>query len=280
MRKVNMRVKRFTVVLLVMFISAGCDEDKLDKALDQRPAKRITWMKDDAKMALIPAGSFEMGDHLDGMVNASPVHRVDLDTFYMDVNVVTVGQFKRFAKENGYNYNRWNDVTKYSPTDEHPMIYVNWNDATAYCEWAGKRLPTEAEWEYASRGGLTNKRCSWGDDESLAREYANYQGTGVKDQWSETTAPVGSFKPNGYGLLDMAGNVWEYCSDWYESAYYDISPAINPQGPSSGGSRVLRGGSWLNNTNVLRVAYRLSIDPTLSLNFIGFRCVSGLPIVQ
>ena len=275
-----MRVKRFTVVLLVMFISAGCDEDKLDKALDQRPAKRITWKKDDAKMALIPAGSFEMGDHLDGMVNASPVHRVDLDTFYMDVNVVTVGQFKRFAKENGYNYNRWNDVTKYSPTDEHPMIYVNWNDATAYCEWAGKRLPTEAEWEYASRGGLTNKRCSWGDDESLAREYANYQGTGVKDQWSETTAPVGSFKPNGYGLLDMAGNVWEYCSDWYESAYYDISPAINPQGPSSGSSRVLRGGSWLNNTNVLRVAYRLSIDPTLSLNFIGFRCVSGLPIVQ
>ncbi|MBB13857.1 sulfatase modifying factor 1 (C-alpha-formyglycine- generating enzyme 1) [Candidatus Poribacteria bacterium] len=280
MRKVNMRVKRFTVVLLVMFISAGCDEDKLDKALDQRPAKRITWKKDDAKMALIPAGSFEMGDHLDGMVNASPVHRVDLDTFYMDVNVVTVGQFKRFAKENGYNYNRWNDVTKYSPTDEHPMIFVNWNDATAYCEWAGKRLPTEAEWEYASRGGLTNKRCSWGDDESLAREYANYQGTGVKDQWSETTAPVGSFKPNGYGLLDMAGNVWEYCSDWYESAYYDISPTINPQGPSSGSSRVLRGGSWLNNTNVLRVAYRLSIDPTLSLNFIGFRCVSGLPIVQ
>ena len=275
-----MRVKRFTVVLLVMFISAGCDEDKLDKALDQRPAKRITWKKDDAKMALIPAGSFEMGDHLDGMVNASPVHRVDLDTFYMDVNVVTVGQFKRFAKENGYNYNRWNDVTKYSPTDEHPMIFVNWNDATAYCEWAGKRLPTEAEWEYASRGGLTNKRCSWGDDESLAREYANYQGTGVKDQWPETTAPVGSFKPNGYGLLDMACNVCEYCSDWYESAYYDISPAINPQGPSSGSSRVLRGGSWLNNTNVLRVAYRLSIDPTLSLNFIGFRCVSGLPIVQ
>ena len=263
-----------------MFIWAGCDEEKLDRAIDKRPAKRITWKKDDAKMALIPAGSFEMGDHLDGMKNASPVHRVDLDTFYMDVNVVTVGQFKRFAKESGYNYNRWNDVTKYSPTDEHPMIYVNWNDATAYCEWAGKRLPTEAEWEYASRGGLTNKRCSWGDDESIAREYANYQGTGAKDQWSETTAPVGSFKPNGYGLLDMAGNVWEYCSDWYESAYYDISPAINPQGPSSGSSRVLRGGSWLNNTNVLRVAYRLSIDPTLPLNFIGFRCVSGLPIVQ
>ena len=275
MRKVNMRVKRFTVVLLVMFISAGCDEDKLDKALDQRPAKRITWKKDDAKMALIPAGSFEMGDHLDGMVNASPVHRVDLDTFYMDVNVVTVGQFKRFAKESGYNYNRWNDVTKYSPTDEHPMIFVNWNDATAYCEWAGKRLPTEAEWEYASRGGLTNKRCSWGDDESLAREYANYQGTGVKDQWSETTAPVGSFKPNGYGLLDMAGNVWEYCSDWYESAYYDISPAINPQGPSSGSSRVLRGGSWNDPSSNLRVANRYGYYPSNTYYYLGFRCVSG-----
>ena len=205
------------------------------------------------------------------------------DAFYMDAYEVTVGQFKKFLKASRYepDYSiNWNQVYEYSPTEKHPMIYVTWHDATAYAKWAGKRSPTKVEWEWAARGGLVDKEYMWGDDESQARDYANYFGAGGKDRWGESAAPVGSLKPNGYGLLDMAGNVWEYCSDWYESTYYGISPSINPRGPSSGSSRVLRGGSWLNNTNVLRVAYRLSIDPTLSLNFIGFRCVSGLPIAQ
>ena len=104
-------------------------------------------LKDGKEMVLISAGSFEMGDHLGGLSNA-PVHRVQLDAFYMDVHEVTVGQFREFVNQSGYSYGgNWNDVAKYSPGDEYPMVYVNWNDATAYAKWAGKRLPTEAEWD-------------------------------------------------------------------------------------------------------------------------------------
>ena len=116
-------------------------------------------------MALIPAGSFEMGDHHDNMSNALPVHRVELDAFYMDVHEVTVGQFREFVNQSGYKYDgNWDNVAKYSPGDEYPMVYVSWNDATAYAKWAGKRLPTEAEWEYAARGGLVGKRYPGGDE--------------------------------------------------------------------------------------------------------------------
>ena len=141
------------------------------------------------------------------------MHTVELDAFYMDIHEVTVRKFKQFVEDSGYAYNKnlWNQVAKYSSTDEHPMVYVNWDDATAYCEWAGKRLPTEAEWKYAARGGLIGKRYPWGDDESVARDYANYKGTGGKDKW-DSCAPVGSFSSNGYGLYDMTGNVWEWCS--------------------------------------------------------------------
>ena len=132
--------------------------------IDQTQAEVIPWEKDGAQMALIPSGSFEMGDHLDNRSDAQPVHTVALDAFYMDVNEVTVGQFKQFVEESGYAYNRWQEVAKYSPISGHPMIYVTWDDAMAYANWAGKRLPTEAEWEYAARGGASRPTVSMGGE--------------------------------------------------------------------------------------------------------------------
>ena len=240
--------------------------------------EKIKWNKDGAEMALIPAGSFEMGDHLDNMGNALPVHTVELDAFYMDIHAVTVGQFKQFVEESGYSYNRWDNEGTYSPTDGHPMVYVTWNDATAYAKWVGKRLPTEAEWEYAARDGLTGKRYPWGDD--ITHDDANYSGTGGKDEW-QYSAPVGSFEPNGYGLYDMAGNVWEWCADWYDENYYTNSPVNNPQGPDAGNYRVLRGGAWSYYSSNLRVAYRNGyFFPNYRAYNNGFRCVSGFPTAQ
>ena len=184
--------------------------------------------------------------------------------FWMDITEVTVGQFKKFLAESDYpfNGNLWKIIYETSPTDAHPMIYVNWNDAVAYATWVGKRLPTEAEWEYAVRGGLIGKEYSWGNDESLARNYANYQGTGGKDKWDETTAPVGSFKPNGYGLYDVAGNVFEWCQDWYDNDQV---------------GRVLRGGRWHLGSDRLRLAYRGSRPPAATSCYDGFRCALGKP---
>ena len=186
----------------------------------------IRTKKDNAKMVLIPAGSFEMGDHLDNMLNALPVHTVELDAFYMDMYEVTVGQFKKFVQESKYSYNQWNDVAIFSPTNDHPMSYVNWYDATAYAKWVDKRLPTEAEWEYAARGGLKHKNYPWGDEFKPNGQWPHniWQGEfPVKDTGDDGfsgTAPVASFPPNDYDLYDMTGNAWEWCQDKYRHDYY------------------------------------------------------------
>ena len=221
------------------------------------------------KMVLIPAGRFDMGDHLDNIHDAVPVHTVELDAFYMDIHQVTVGQFRQFVEESGYNYSRnsWNNVAKYSLADDHPIVLVNWYDATAYAKWAGKRLPTEAEWEYAARGGLVGKRYPWGDE--ITRDDANYLGTG-------STARVGSYAANGYGLYDMAGNAWEWCADWYGEDYYSNSPLKNPTGPETGQYRAVRGGTWNNLMSYVRVATRKECDPSFIYRNFGFRCAAGV----
>ena len=232
-------------------------------------------------MVMIPAGTFEMGDNKDDplgwLEKSRPIHTVMVNVFYMDQTEVTVGQFRRFVEAADYQFTRWQEVSKYAPTDRYPMVYVSWYDATAYAEWAGKRLPTEAEWEHAARGGLISKRYPWGDE--ITSDRANSKGVKGQDQWRKT-APVGQFKANGYGLSDMAGNVWEWCSDWYGEDYYANSPVENPTGSSTGLYRILRGGSWLYDVNALRVAYRNLDFPQTANAYTGFRCVKDIPLTE
>lgn len=169
---------------------------------------------------------------------------------------------------------------------DHPVTHVSWNDAMAYCDWAGRRLPTEAEWERAARGGIEGATYPWGNElhHGDAWRVNIWQGdfpvrNTVDDGWF-TTAPVRTFEPNGFGLWQPVGNVWEWCSDWYSPTYYAESPATSPQGPAAGAGRVLRGGSYLchdSYCNRYRNSARSSNTPDSSMGNAGFRTVSGPP---
>jgi len=164
---------------------------------------------------------------------------------------------------------------------DHPVVHVSWNDAIRYCAWAGRRLPTEAEWECASRGGLTGARYPWGDELGDAWACNIWQGTfpsvnTQQDGWL-TTAPVRTYEPNEYGLWQTVGNVWEWCNDWWNADYYAVSAVANPGGPASGDVRMLRGGSYLchdSYCNRYRNSARSSNTPDSSMGNAGFRTVA------
>ena len=239
-------------------------------------------VEEEVAMVLIPAGEFQMGGHFnEGEADERPRHTVYLDAFYIDIYEVTNAQYQKFMDAVGYaGPPYWYNSSHNAP--EQPVVGVSWYDAVAYAEWAGKRLPTEAQWEKAARGGLSGKRYSWGDSDPDGSQ-CNFADVNINYYWSddsvddgyEYTAPVGSYSPNGYGLYDMAGNVSEWCADWWGDSYYANSPHSNPLGPNSGNFRVLRGGSWYNTTDILRVANRANGFPTSTdSDGIGFRCVS------
>jgi formylglycine-generating enzyme len=243
---------------------------------------------EDSPMVLVPAGEFDMGTNrseiteltnwskgYDQSAQASwfddeiPLHKVSLNAYYIDVYEVTNEMYKKFMDATGYKAPKfWNDPKYNDP--KQPVVGVTWADAKAYCDWAGKRLPTEAEWEKASRGGLVGQLFPWGD--SPSHDYANYAGAVGNDLWSGAS-PVGKFAPNGYGLYDMAGNVFEWCADWYEKGYYSKSQRDNPKGSDTGTTRVVRGGGFGYTANFLRVADRFgSYFPSNAYPFVGFRC--------
>jgi serine/threonine-protein kinase len=233
----------------------------------------------------VPLGEFIMGSD-EGESDEQPVHTVYLDAFHIDRTEVTNAQYQKCVEAGACQVPisceggepTYGDVSK----ADHAVICVNWNDARAYCAWAGKRLPTEAEWEKVARG-TDGRTYPWGNTSDGSR--LNFCDRNCQFDWKDSnadddyaqTAPVGSY-PQGaspYGALDMAGNVWEWVADWYDSGYYSQSPARNPPGPDSGEYRVLRGGSWLNGAADVRSAARFWFVPAARYLDVGFRCARG-----
>jgi len=261
-------------------------------------------------MVSVPAGDFMMGS-TPGNINELPVHAVHLDAFWIDKYEVTNAQFKQFMDAGGYTAqafwsaagwsarvsNGWTQPAHWNTGNYHsgpawpefPVVGVSWYEAEAYANFAGKRLPTEAEWEKAARS--TDQRTyPWG--EGIDGSRANYSGSGDPYEGNEgVTTPVGFYdgrlypspsfqtadSPSPYGAYDMAGNVLEWVVDWYQSDYYSASPPSNPPGPVSGSYRVQRGGAWASRTSELRSACRHGSNPNGRNEYIGFRCAKTLP---
>ena len=222
------------------------------------------------EMKLVASGSFWMGcnEAVDTLCesNESPYHEVTLSGYYMDRTEVTQGEYKKCvdAGECDTPSCDWDPTG----TPNRPVVCVTWSQAGEYCVWAGKRLPTEAEWEKAARG-TDGRKYPWGN-ETATCDYAVMYGC------PGDAMDVCSKSPSGdspYGLCDMAGNVWEWVSDWYDSGYYANSPASNPTGPVSGSGRVLRGGSFYHYYFNLRASSRAGINPSGVYDYLGFRCV-------
>jgi formylglycine-generating enzyme required for sulfatase activity len=220
-------------------------------------------------MVYVPASEFTMGGE-EGDSDEQPVHTVYLEAFYIDKYEVTNAQYRECVEAGACNAPA--DTTDYDNADcaQHPVVYVSWDDADTYCRWAGKRLPTEAEWEKAARG-TDGRTYPWG--EGIDCDHAQYR------ECVGGTVPVGS-KAKGaspYAALDMAGNVWEWVADWYDPGYYSRSSERNPSGFDSGEYRVLRGGSWVDEALDVRSANRRRLAPAVSGSNVGFRCARGSP---
>jgi iron(II)-dependent oxidoreductase len=224
----------------------------------------------DSGMTLVPGGDYFMGNNMKNELGFSPVHKVHVDSFYIDKYEVTNKQYLKFCQETGHKLPEfWNtDIFKSGKNYlNFPVVGVNFSDAIKYAEWAGKRLPTEAEWEAAARGGLEGKDFPNGD--VWTKERAKQDSIG----WKNLIEPVGSYEPNGYGLFDMAGNVWEWVADRHSETYYEESEYDNPKGPDKGSNRVIRGGSWHSGKMCKKVFYRKGLSSNWCDFAVGFRCV-------
>ena len=251
-------------------------------------------------LARIPAGDFLMGA-ADAEDDERPVHRVHVSEFFIGRFPVTHDEYARFVRATGYPAPAvrglpliaaggrdtvfkelaapyvWSDNEPPAGHGSHPIVLVRYDDALAYCRWLSEavgrpfRLPTEAEWEKSARGGADGRRYPWGDH--IDESHGNFlSDPAVKRQ--RGTRPTGTYQPNGFGLYDVCGNVWEWVSDWYTADYYGSGETRDPRGPESGLMRIVRGGSWVNDdVAMLRCAYRHKVPPDTYAYSVGFRIV-------
>ena len=224
-------------------------------------------------MLLVPAGEFTMGSD-EGDDDEQPIHRVVLDSFYLDTFEVTNGRFAKFVAAI-QSEPPWGFADQETPViqAERPVRWVNWMEALGYCLWAGKRLPTEAEWEKAARG-TDGRTYPWGNDPPTAAHAV----FGLTEA-AETVSPIGN-RDKGqspYGVHDLAGNLYEWVTDRYDEEFYTTNPPRNPRGPGEGTTKVQRGGSYTNSPYRLRSSFRTKGDPTEHDPHVGFRCAQDAP---
>jgi formylglycine-generating enzyme len=231
----------------------------------------------DSSMVLVPSGEFMMGKDSEKGRPFSPAHKVKVDSFFIDKHEVTNGEFLLFCEATGHDLPEfWSTDIFRSGEDysSYPVIGVTWGSAKKYAEWVEKRLPTEAEWEYAARGGLIDQNFPNGD--KWTKEKAKQGATG----WINLIDPVGKYEPNGYGLYDMGGNAWEWVSDRFADDYYKTSPSDNPTGPEGGSSRVIRSGSWHSGAMCKAVYFRKGLPGNWCDFAVGFRCAKDIGDVK
>lgn len=291
----TLNVVGILVVIIVLVACSSTDKSTLVISTvteEAAPNSGDTFVdRQGVPMAFVPVGPFEMGNS-NGAEDEQPVHIVTLDAFYIDLYEVTNSQYAvcvdagicdpttdTTAFDSSYSRRQYFGNPEYA---DYPVIYADWYEAQAYCEWRGARLPAEAEWEKAARGGLEGKTYPWGNELPICKAGAENGATfDDNGECNDTdTTQVGSYSPNDYGLYDMAGNVVEWVGDFYDENYYTNSTTSNPSGPEDGEYRVLRGGSWDNPAGSLRVSDRRFNHPSSGSLSIGFRCalsLSGVP---
>ncbi len=316
-----MKYKFFTILLVFLFVTtfSYSQEDEAKQEIDTKTFPEAPKAQETPKgMVLIPGGTFEMGiaeEDLEVLVDMGkkvphmsmthakwwfgdevPKHVVEVEPFYLDTYEVTNRQFKQFIEE--AKYDAQGEWEKYATEDrmDHPVVNVTWNDANAYAEWAGKRLPTEAEWEYAAKGGKDVKWFPWGDEPDGTK--ANYRHKGesffagvvrLMGLRKMGTKPVGSYEPNGFGVYDMVGNVSEWCVDTHQPypnapiadwPYIKRGPFAKKDAKTYYG-KVQRGGNWNSpNPVYVRITGRTGFDPMTYNNNLGFRCAKSISVKQ
>ena len=221
------------------------------------------------KTISIPGGAFVMGAEVED--DHQPPHKVRVAGFVMDRHEVTNAEYAEFCRDTDRDLPEFwgiKELSSGADHPKHPVVGVTWHDAQAFCQWRGMRLPTEAEWEFAARGGLEGKKWPWGDE--INPEKANYSP-------SNGLVEVGSYPPNAFGLVDMAGNTSEWVADWYDLNYYLVSPAENPPGPEKTKYKAVRGGGWHSGPYCTRVYRRLGLLPYWVDINVGFRCAGDAP---